>query len=326
MRILLIRQGAIGDIIVTLPTLAILREYDPNAYIEVIGNPVYWEVALKRYYVDSITPPEKILINELYLKDGEIKKETTNYFSSFDLIIAYINDPEKIVTEKLKKSGARQVLSYPPFPKDNGLHAVDYTALILKEIGIKVNTPLFPKIHLTKEDLDFATQYISALTENPRVVAIHPRTYGRKGWKIENFINIGRWIETKLFGKTIWIAGLAEEEDIDEIKTNFPSSPLLYLNSLSEVAAVLSLSNLYLGCDTGISHLAAAVDTKVIALFGPTNPRIWGPRGKKVWILKSEEMSGIVEQRVEELTIKCINRQSDEENNFVKNEAPLHVA
>ena len=326
MRILLIRQGAIGDIIVTLPTLAILRGYYPNAYIEVIGNPIYWLVAHKRFYVDEVSSPEKRLKAGLYLKEGEIDKETTDYFSSFDLIIAYINDPEQIVTEKLKQFGARKVLSCPPFPTGEGLHAVDYTAQVLRDLGLRINTPMFPKTHLMEKDLEFAQEFISALTKIEPLVAIHPRTYGIKGWKIEKFIKIGRWIETKLYGKIIWVIGPAEEESIEEIKSNFPSSPLLYLNSLPEVAAVLSLSDLYLGCDTGISHLAASVDTKVIALFGPTNPHIWGPRGKNVWILKSEEVSRIVEQRVEELIIECIKYQGDGEYNIVKDEGQLDAA
>ena len=313
MRILVIRRGAIGDVIITLPTLGILREYHPDAYIEVIGNREYWEIAHKRYYVDAISAGEIKLIPELYSKDGKLSKEITDYFSSFDLILAYINDPERIIKENLKRIGAKQILIYLPFPKGDDLHAADYTALILREIGLDINPPLFPKVHLSNEDLDFASKFLSPFMKYEPLVAIHPRTYGIKGWSIEKFINIGKWIENTLGGKSIWVIGPAEEENLKLIKSNFPTSAFLHLNYLPKVAAVLNLSHLYLGCDTGISHLAAAVGVPIITLFGPTNPHVWGPRGKKVLIIKADKMYKIQEDEVMQIILKYNLSQDIEE-------------
>ena len=332
MRILVIRRGAIGDVIITLPTFGILREYHPDAYIQVIGNGEYWEIAHKRYYVDAMSAGETKLIPELYSKDGKPSKEITDYFSSFDLILAYINDPKRIVKENLKRIGGKRILVCPPFPKGDDLHAADYTALILREIGLDVNPPLFPKVHLRSEDLDFASQSLSSLIETVEthcnaslqtefrssiaykpLVAIHPRTYGIKGWAIEKFISIGKWIENTLGGKSIWLLGPAEEENLKLIKSNFTSSPLLYMNSLPSVAAILSFTHLYIGCDTGISHLAAAVGAPVLALFGPTNPHVWGPRGKKVVMIKADEMYKIQEDEVMQIILKYNLSQGIEE-------------
>lgn len=310
MRILVIRRGAIGDTVVTLPALEILRRSYPDSYIEVIGNPNHWEIAKGRYYVDYVLRDDASPISGLYLKDGKIGRDVSNYFSSFDLIIAYISDPEGTVSDNLRKTGVRRILVYLPFPKGDDLHAADYTALVLREIGLHVTPPLYPKIHLSGEDLDFATAFLSSHAEYKPLVAIHPRTFGIKAWPIERFINIGKWIEDTELGKTIWITGEAEEESIDLIKSHFPSSQILHLHPLPRVAAVLSLSQLYLGCDTGISHLAAAVGTPVLSLFGPTNPNVWGPRGKRVWIIKADHMSKIKEDKVKE-TILAFSRSRD---------------
>mgnify|MGYP001773278902 CR=1 FL=1 len=306
MRILVIRRGAIGDIIVTLPTLEILRENYPDAYIEVIGNYKYWEIAHNRYYVNTVSSGETRFLYEIYLRNREFSKETVNYFSSFDLVLAYISDPEGIVRENLIKIGVKRVIIYPPFPRGENQHAADYTALILREIELNVNPPLFPKIHLSREDLNFASRFLFPFREYQPLVAIHPRTFGHKGWAIEKFIEIGRWIENTLNGKSMWIIGPAEEENIKAIESNFPSSPILKFQSLPEVAAVLGSCHLYFGCDTGISHLAAAAGTRVLALFGPTNPRVWCPRGKNVLIVKSDEMPKIQEDKVEEIITKYI--------------------
>ncbi len=299
----MVRRGAIGDTIITLPALGILRENHLDAYIEVIGNQ-YWEIAHKRYYIDAVSSGDNKFVPELYSRDGKFSKEVADYFSSFDLILAYISDLEGVVSENLRKIGAKRVLTYPPFPRGDELHAVDYTALVLREIGLGVYPPLFPKIYLNREDLDFASQFLSSFMEYPPLVAIHPRTYGIKGWAIEKFINIGKWIEGTLGGRSIWIIGPAEKENIKLIKSNFPSSPVLHLYSLPKVASVLSLSHLYFGCDTGISHLAAATGTRVLALFGPTNPQVWGPRGKRVEIIKADEVFEIQEDEIKDAILR----------------------
>ncbi len=304
MRILVIRRGAIGDTVITLPALGILRQRYPDALIEVIGNRDYWEIALNRYYVNAVIDGEARLTPELYSKNGIIGKETADYFSSFDLILAYMSDPEGIVKENLKKIGARKVVIYPPFPKGDDLHAADYTAFILKEIGHEVNPPLAPKIHLRTEELEFASQFLSPFMKYKPLISIHPRTYGIKGLPIERFINIGKLAENKIGGKSIWIIGPAEEESLKLIKSNFHSSPILHSCSLPKIAAVLRFSSLYLGCDTGISHLAAAVGAPVIALFGPTNPVVWGPRGKKVRVIKTDDMVKIKEDEIKDVILR----------------------
>jgi ADP-heptose:LPS heptosyltransferase len=313
MQILVIRRGAIGDTIVTLPTLGILRENYPDVYIEVIGNREYWEIAHNRYYVNAISERETRLTLDLYSRVGKPSNEIIDYFSSFDLIIAYINDPDGIIKENLKRIRAKQTIIYQPFPKGDDLHAADYTAFVLREMGFAVNPPLFPKVYLSGEDHDFASQFLSPFMRYQPLVTIHPRTFGTKGWAIEKFINIGRWIENSLNGKSIWIIGPAEEENIKLIKSNFPSSPVLNLYSLPKVAAVLSFSHLYLGCDTGISHLAAAVGARVLALFGPTNPQVWCPRGQRVWIIKADEMFKMQDDEVKDIILTYITSNDIEE-------------
>lgn len=294
-----------GDTVVTLPTLEILRRNYPNAYIEVIGDPDYWEIAHKRYYVEAVSKGDAKLTPELYSREGKIGKDLSVYFSSFDLIIGYVSDPDGVLSENLRKAGAGRVVTRSPFPKGDDIHAADYTALALTEIGLEVHLPLFPKIYLSEEDLNFASGFLTSTgleqctnPESKPFVAIHPRTYGIKGLPIETFIKIGKWVESTIAAKTIWITGQAEEENIDVIESSFPSSLLFHLQPLPKVAAVLRLCRFYLGCDTGISHLAAAAGAPVIALFGPTNPHVWGPRGRKVWIVKAEDMAEFGEENL----------------------------
>ncbi len=78
------------------------------------------------------------------------------------------------------------------------------------------------------------------------------------------------------------------------------------MQPLPKVAAVLKSCHLYIGCDCGITHIAAAVGANVGAMFGPTNPRVGGPRGDRVVIIKEEDMSRIEKERMEEVLLKCL--------------------
>jgi heptosyltransferase III len=64
------------------------------------------------------------------------------------------------------------------------------------------------------------------------------------------------------------------------------------------LAALLSLSGCYLGNDSGVTHLAAAAGAPVVALFGPTDPAVWGPRGRKVTVLRAGDGPGETMDRI----------------------------
>ncbi len=99
---------------------------------------------------------------------------------------------------------------------------------------------------------------------------IHPFSGGRtKNWPLENFQAVAQQL-----GDVCWLAG--PEEELDGA-TRF--------DSLADVASCIAGAKFYIGNDSGITHLAAAVGTPVIAIFGPSDPRIWAPRGLKVHVL-----------------------------------------
>src|SRR5262249_5406296 len=96
-------------------------------------------------------------------------------------------------------------------------------------------------------------------------VAIHPFSgSSRKNWPLERFRELASRLETPVR----WIAG--PEEELPDA-TRF--------DDLGELPQGLAGARLYIGNDSGITHLAAAAGVPVVALFGPTDPRVWSPRG-----------------------------------------------
>ena len=121
-RILIIRGGAIGDFVLTLPAIKLLRDRFPNAHIEILGYKHIAALAEKRFYADAIRSLESGELARFFAKDSELPTECANYFASFDLVVSYLFDPDGIFQTNLKRAGARTFLAGPS-KLDNSEHA-----------------------------------------------------------------------------------------------------------------------------------------------------------------------------------------------------------
>jgi ADP-heptose:LPS heptosyltransferase len=102
-------------------------------------------------------------------------------------------------------------------------------------------------------------------------VAIHPFSgSARKNWPLERY----RALAARLPGPVYWTAGPEE-----------PLDGAVRFEDLYELAGWLASARLYIGNDSGITHLAAAAGAPVVALFGPTDPAVWAPRGERVRVV-----------------------------------------
>lgn len=108
---------------------------------------------------------------------------------------------------------------------------------------------------------------------------IHPFSgSARKNWPLERF----RELAERLPCPVRWCAG---PEEVLEGAERF--------EDLYELARWLARARLYIGNDSGITHLAAAVGTPVVAIFGPTDPEVWGPRGERVTVIRGESLEDL---------------------------------
>ena len=123
-----------------------------------------------------------------------------------------------------------------------------------------------------------------------RVIAIHPGSGSpRKNWPLSSFVALVEQIRKTRLGCPLWIAGEADTAIVGSLEAGLAGAvPVLSGRSLLETAAILSQCRGYVGNDSGITHLAAAMGIPTLALFGPTDPAIWGPRGCRVFILRSQ--------------------------------------
>ncbi len=237
MRRLLIRPGAIGDVITSLPALASLcteqtEIWAPSAVIPLLEH------------LGRATPLAATGIDR-----WELGLAAPDRLRGFDSIVSWYGSAR----EEFRRAVADYpVTFFPALPVDQ--HAVDFYNAQARSLGGRPDAePRLP------------------FTGAPRgTVVIHPFSGGtRKNWPLRNF----RAAAARL-RRVEWCAGpeepLAEAQRFDDLAT---------------LARWLAGARLYIGNDSGITHLAAALGVPVIAIFVDSDPQVWAPRGRRVRVL-----------------------------------------
>ena len=306
-RILVIRGGAIGDFILTLPALKALRDARPQAHMEILGYKHIAVLAEKRFYAQAVHSIEYGLLARFFARNSELPAELADYFASFDWIVSYLYDPDRIFETNLRRCGVQNVICGPAKITDSrsdGLpavignptagkpsfldgHATRQLARPIEELGINVvdfAERIFPSI----EDREFAREFLASVPQP--IIAIHPGSGSReKNWPLENWIGLFS-PDSRLahLESLLVISGEADEAQTDRLEREWKNRGVRFVRNLPlpRLAAVLERS-VFIGHDSGISHLAAAAGANCILLFGPTNPDVWAPPNDNVRVLKA---------------------------------------
>ena len=289
----MIRGGAIGDFILTLPALKALHDAYPEAHIEILGYKHIAALAENRFYAQAVRSIDYAALSSFFAKDSKLPAELTNYFRSFDLIISYLYDPDEIFQQNLRACSVQNLISGPA-KLDNSAHAARQLAEPVEALGIKV-VDLAAKIFPSAEHRQFARDFLRDLPR--RILAIHPGSGSeKKNWPIENWINLGNDLSAResFGGSIVVISGEADHAQVSRLQELWKNARVAFAKNLSLVhLAALLEKAIFIGHDSGISHLAAAAGAKCILLFGPTDPAIWAPRNENVRVLRSK--TGVME-------------------------------
>ena len=127
-RILVIRGGAIGDFILTLPALKALRDSMPHSHIEILGYKHIAVLAEDRFYAQAVRSIEYAPLAKFFASNPELPADLADYFASFDLIISYLYDPDRIFESNLRRCGAENLIIGPARIMENAGHATHQLA------------------------------------------------------------------------------------------------------------------------------------------------------------------------------------------------------
>lgn len=282
-RILVIRGGAIGDFVLTLPAIHLLRDAFPDATLDILGYKHIVALAEQRFYANEARSIEYAALASFFARDAALPPDLEDYFHSFDLVVSYLFDPDRVFDANIKRCGVDAFIACSPkFSGDT--HAAAQLARPLERLGLRLRSAA-AKLYPNEADRAFAETYLS----HDRVVAIHPGSGSvTKNWAIENWLALAdHFSDTPL----LVVGGEADSEQQALMKNALRDREVRFAENLALplLAALLEKCVLFIGHDSGISHIAAAVSTTCVLLFGPTDPAIWAPANQSVRVIRAPE-------------------------------------
>lgn len=277
-RILVIRGGAIGDFILTLPALRLLREAFPAAHLEVLGYKHIAVLAMMSGYANATRSIEYAPLSSFFSHRGDLAADLVDYFGSFQQVVSYLFDPDQIFAGNLKRAGVHNLLVGSPKITDQE-HAARQLARPLEGLALYLEDPA--AVVLTNETRNVEKS----------LIAIHPGSGSeKKNWPLKRFIALASTLlQPRGQRKLLLVGGEADEERVTQLARALPNDGVEMARNLPlpELARVLQKCGLFIGHDSGVSHLAAAVGTPSLLLFGPTDPAIWAPVNENVRVLRA---------------------------------------
>ncbi len=298
--ILVLRGGAVGDFILTIPALALLRRRYPGARIQLLGYPAIASLAEAEGLVDQVLSIEDPALSPLFVRDGRIPTRWRDRFAAQELALSFLYDPEGIVRGQWSRCSPAPWIAGPHRPDEGrSQHAIEVFLEPLRALGIE-DAPPWPCLR------NLAAKPGSL--PDGTWLAIHPGSGSpKKNWPESRW----RQLIERLLGRCgvhfLIVGGEAESGRLEPLVAGLPAERVRLLENrpLVEVARHLAACGGFVGHDSGITHLAAALGLPVLALWGPSNASVWRPWGDRIQVLRRP--GGIQSLTVAEVEAAVIN-------------------
>jgi ADP-heptose:LPS heptosyltransferase len=254
MRRLIIRPGAIGDCILSFPALRHLWTEYTELWISSPAVPLV-------DFVDTVRPLASTGLDLVGVGDLEMRERLKQTLESFDSIVSWYGANRPPFREALASLGVPCEFHAALPPPDFDGNAIDFFA---RQVGAPDG--LAPRIDIQP-------------AASRHTVVIHPFSGSpRKNWPLASYVELAKLLPLK----TEWVCG-PEEQLPDAMR----------FENLADLAAWITGARLYIGNDSGITHLVAAAGVAAIAIFGPSSPDMWAPRGANVRVLHSNPLESL---------------------------------
>lgn len=294
-KILVIRGGAIGDFILTLPAIAALRLQFPQAHLEVLGYPHIVQLAIAGGVVDHVSSIEARPLAGFFARNGQLAEDWAEYFSEFDLIVSYLYDPDEIFRTNISRCSPAQFIACPHRPGESSqLHAAQVYLKPLERLAI-FDADYVPKLQIgDRENGALKVEAQSSAGGNLESkatvrLALHPGSGSdRKNWPERRWAELVQRLINSTSHNLLLAGGEAEGERLQRLAAALPPQRTKVAQSLplAELARLLAKCHGFIGHDSGISHLAAALGLPALVLWGESAERVWRPPAETVKILR----------------------------------------
>ncbi|MFP4681067.1 MAG: glycosyltransferase family 9 protein [Chitinispirillaceae bacterium] len=262
-RSFILHAGALGDFFTCLPAISEWRRITCADHYTLAASPALGQFAREccaiHNCIDVTAPSSAFLF-------GEDESKLASFLSQFRSALLFTNNSALVKTAE--SLGMKPLLSQTPFPETAiPIHVYHLSLFSNHSFDFGITIP--PAATHKSEEL---------VSPNGRNVLIHTGSGSRrKNWPRENFLLLSDKLRSEGY-HIVWIEGPAETG-----YTRFPTRDTVLRNlPLSVLAAVMKRCSIYIGNDSGPSHLSSALGMPSVVIFGPSDPRVWKPAGQKV--------------------------------------------
>ncbi len=308
--VLIIRLGAIGDVIRTLPAVNAWQQQYPETRFTWLVEPAAASVLQGQAVLDKVFIFERNLFGGLWRSPGNLIRAALSLTTlisdlraeKFDLVVDFHGILKSAVFARLSGAPERVGFARPDAKEGSAgfysrqfqspgsnINRVERALALVEFLGVDVDmvAPVSYRLPVTALNRERAWETLDLLAELPGkgpIIALHPgssRKTAYKRWHQNGYVGLVNALVEKLDARIILTWGPGERETVELIAGNVrvPRLVAKKTSSLLDLAALFAACDLYIGGDTGPSHLAVAMQIPVVAIFGPTHPKVNAPYG-----------------------------------------------
>ncbi len=297
-QLLIIRPGAIGDTLLTMPLLQTMRQRHAGLSIHFVGNALVLPVLHAYGLVERSSNYDDVQWSYLFMPPTTSSQRASRAYEQLqhtlqqcDTVIAWLRDDTGVVADNLHRQGiSRTIIAAGRPSRSEREHITSYLAHTLAQ-----SWPCWYDWSARaswQPPAGYSWQPLTA-TYDQTTVAIHPGSGGaQKCWPVAAFAQLIRMLWQQRIS-VLLLAGPADEERIKQLQTLLVQPPapsflrLVLSAPLLYITQELQQCHAYIGNDSGITHLAALLGVPTVALFGPSDAVIWHPIGPRVTLLQA---------------------------------------
>jgi ADP-heptose:LPS heptosyltransferase len=278
MRYLVLRAGALGDVVLSFPALYALKGQRFDVHLTFVGRSAARCLAREVGLADEIGDISSVRFTPLFSTASGGAGGTSAlraFLAKFDVTVSLLSDPDGAMGDRLRALGARSVLSFGAIRQGEGVARQLFR--VLRQLGLE-NFPV--------------GRTILSVTRRPpvplpqRFVVFHVGSGSpEKNWPSEHFAALA--CEAADRGYHVLLPqGEADADPVARVAGGLGGRCAVIRLSLVDLAAVISRAAFFIGNDSGVTHVAGLLGVHTVAVFGPTDPVLWQPEGPRVYAVR----------------------------------------
>ena len=299
-RLVAIRPGALGDALLTFPSLDWLRRKVPGLRVTLVARRDVLSLARDSDVADDVSDYDSPIWSALFADEPPARRGRAHELCARACVVAWTGEDDGVVRRNLLALGASAVAVAPGKPsagsrRHMSLQLCDALAGLGYPIPATTQELLVtpPRIRPSPDARERVKRWLCERgTVSERLAAVHPGSGGAaKRWPTQSFAALLRRLREN--GVTpVLIEGPQDAVVIQEILAACPlpheAAHVARDFSIAELACLLASCGVYVGNDSGVTHLAALADCTGVAMFGPSDPTVWRPLGRRVFVVQAE--------------------------------------